>query len=115
MGTPDNQATTRRHKRDPQQEDQSDATEGKDIADYDLDVDYEGSEPKLSQMLKEKGRLILTQNMQKWRFLMMGPSTRGGCLRNRIRGSCGYRGHEDPRLWPGSSRICTPGLDVAPK
>ena len=30
--------------RDPQQEDQPDATEGKDIAHYDLDVDYEGSE-----------------------------------------------------------------------
>ena len=31
--------------RGPQQEGQLDATEGKDIADYDLDVDYEGSEP----------------------------------------------------------------------
>ena len=33
--------------RDPQQREQPDATEGKVIADYDLDVDYEGSEPKV--------------------------------------------------------------------
>ena len=33
--------------RDPQQEDQPDAAEGKDIADYDLDVDYVGSESKV--------------------------------------------------------------------
>ena len=45
---------TRQHQEDaeepeqnPQQEDQSDATEGKDIADYNLDVDYEGSEPEV--------------------------------------------------------------------
>ena len=35
--------------RDPQQEDQPDATEGKDIADYNPDVGYEGSEPKVKQ------------------------------------------------------------------
>ena len=33
--------------RDSQQEDQPDATGGKDIADYDLDINYEGSEPKV--------------------------------------------------------------------
>ena len=32
--------------RDPWQGEQPDATEGEDIAAYDLDVDYEGSEPK---------------------------------------------------------------------
>ena len=32
--------------RESQQEGQLDATGGKDIADYDLDIDYEGSEPK---------------------------------------------------------------------
>ena len=31
---------------DPFQEEQPDATEGKVIADYDLDVDYEGLEPE---------------------------------------------------------------------
>ena len=40
--------------RDPQQEDQPDATGGKDIADYDLDVDYEGSEPKAKQSAQEQ-------------------------------------------------------------
>ena len=30
----------------PQQEGQSDAKEGEVIADYDLDIDYEGSDPK---------------------------------------------------------------------
>ena len=33
--------------RDPQQDDQSVTAEGKDIADYDPNVDYEGSEPKV--------------------------------------------------------------------
>ena len=33
--------------RDPYHGEQPDATEGKEIADYDLDVDYEGSEPKV--------------------------------------------------------------------
>ena len=41
-------------KRDPQQEDQPDATEGKDIAGYDLDVDYEGSEPEVKQSAQEQ-------------------------------------------------------------
>ena len=31
----------------PQQEEQPDATEGKVIADYGLDINYEGSEPKI--------------------------------------------------------------------
>ena len=39
---------------DPQQEDQPDVTEGKDIADYDPDVDYEGSEPKVKQSAQEQ-------------------------------------------------------------
>ena len=35
------------HKRDPQQEDQPDTTVGEDIEDYNLDVDYDRSEPKV--------------------------------------------------------------------
>ena len=35
--------------RDPQQEDQQDPTGGKDLKDYDPDVDYEGSELKVEQ------------------------------------------------------------------
>ena len=33
--------------RDPHEEDQPDATVGKDIADYNPDVDYEGSKPEV--------------------------------------------------------------------
>ena len=62
---------------DPQQEDQPDTIGGNDIADYGLDVDYEGSEPKVSRVLKNKGKLILMQNMQKWKFPEMGSSARG--------------------------------------
>ena len=40
--------------RDSQQEDQQDAIGGKDIADYGLDVDYEGSEPKVKQSAQEQ-------------------------------------------------------------
>ena len=39
---------------DPQQEDQSDAAEGKDIADYDPDIDYVGSEPKVEQVAQDE-------------------------------------------------------------
>ena len=42
--------------RDPQQEEQSYPTEGKGIVDYDPNVDYEGSEPKVEPDAKEKGR-----------------------------------------------------------
>ena len=40
--------------RNPQQEDQQDATGGEDISDYNLDVDYEGSEPKVEQSAQEQ-------------------------------------------------------------
>ena len=40
--------------RDPQQEDQPDAIGDKDIADYNLDVDYEGSEPEVEQSAQEE-------------------------------------------------------------
>ena len=40
--------------RDPEQEDQTNATGGKDIEDYNLDVDYEGSEPKVKQSALEQ-------------------------------------------------------------
>ena len=43
--------------RDPQQEDQPDATGGEDIADYDLDVDYEGSEPEVKQSAQEQRKV----------------------------------------------------------
>ena len=39
--------------RDPQQEGQPDATHGKDITDYDPDVDYEGSEPKVEPVAQD--------------------------------------------------------------
>ena len=32
--------------------------------------------PKLSRVLKNKGRLILLQNLLKWKFPEMGPSQR---------------------------------------
>ena len=40
--------------RDPQQGEQPDTTEGKDIADYNPDIDYEGSEPKVEPDTKEQ-------------------------------------------------------------
>ena len=38
----------------PQQEEQPDSTEGKVIADYDPDLDYEGSEPKNEPVTQEQ-------------------------------------------------------------
>ena len=40
--------------RDPQQEEQSDPAEGKVIADYGPDVDYEGSEPEVEPDAQEQ-------------------------------------------------------------
>ena len=37
---------------DPQQEGQLDATEGKDIADFNPGVDYEGSEPEVEPVVQ---------------------------------------------------------------
>ena len=37
------------HERDPQQVEQPEAAEDDDIADYDMDIDYEGSESEVEQ------------------------------------------------------------------
>ena len=42
------------HERDPQQGEQPDATGGKDIADYDPDIDCEGPEPEVEQSAQEQ-------------------------------------------------------------
>ena len=70
------QRGTEKPKRDPQQREQPDATEDKNIADYDPNVDYEGSEPKVEPDAQEH-REVLMQNMQKWKCQEKGPSTRG--------------------------------------
>ena len=38
----------------PQQEEHPDTVEDRDITDYDLDIDYEGSEPKNEQVAQEQ-------------------------------------------------------------
>ena len=60
---------------DPQQDGQPDVAEGEDLADYNPDVDYVGSEPKVESVAQDER--ILMQNMQKWIFPMKGPSARG--------------------------------------
>ena len=47
----------------PQQRRQPDTTEGEVTVDYDLDVDYEGSEPKKEPIVQEEKKKTLTQNM----------------------------------------------------
>ena len=42
------------YERDLQQEDQPDTTVGEDIEDYNLDVDYDGSEPEVEQSAQEQ-------------------------------------------------------------
>ena len=42
------------HEQDPQQENQHDAAEGKNIADYNLDVDYVGSEPEVEPVTQDE-------------------------------------------------------------
>ena len=41
----------------PQQEGHPDAIEGRDIADYNLDIDYEGSEPKVDPFAQEQRKV----------------------------------------------------------
>ena len=40
--------------RDPHQEEQQNATESEDIADYDLDIDYVSSEPKVESVTQDE-------------------------------------------------------------
>ena len=44
-------------KRDHQQEEQPDASEGKDIVDYDLDVDNEGSKPEVDPVAQDQSEV----------------------------------------------------------
>ena len=48
------QVGTEEPERDHQQENQQDATGDKDVDDYNLDVDYEGSEPKVEMGAPEQ-------------------------------------------------------------
>ena len=48
-----------------------------DIADYDPDVDYEGSEPEVEPVTEVEREVDPDAENQKWRFPMVGPSTRG--------------------------------------
>ena len=68
------QEGTEKPERDPQQEDQSDSTRCKDIADYDPNVQYVGSESKVE--LVTQGEREVEQSIQTWKFSMMGPSAR---------------------------------------
>ena len=45
------------HLNDPQQEEHPDATKGRDIAGYNLHVDYEGSEPKVEPVAHEQRKV----------------------------------------------------------
>ena len=71
--------------RNPQQEEQSDATESKVIANYSPDIDYEGSEPKVESDAQEQREVdsdpeytkmempregILHQKMMHWEMFM---------------------------------------------
>ena len=48
-----------------------------------------GKNPRMSQLLKQKKRKILMQNIQTWRYIKQGHSTRGWCLAMLCRGSVG--------------------------
>ena len=61
----------------PQQREQPDTTEDKDIADYDLDVNYEGSEPKVETDVHEQREVDLDAENVKMKCPEVGPSTRG--------------------------------------
>ena len=50
--------------KDPLQEEQPETTKGRVIADYNLDVDNEGSAPEVELMLKSKERMIPKEHIQ---------------------------------------------------
>ena len=49
----------------PQQKEQADSAESKVIVDFNLDVDYEGSEPENESVAQEEEEENLMQNMQR--------------------------------------------------
>ena len=100
------QAGAKEPERDPQQEDQPDAAEGKDIADYNLDIDCVGSVPEVEPVMQDERKVDPDAEYANMEIPHDGTIQWG---------SCGYIRHKDLRLWPQSSRICTPGLDLAPK
>ena len=63
---------------DPQQEGQLDATEGKDIADYDQDIVYEASEPKVELVAQVKREVDTNAEYVKMEI------PHGGTLRQRM-------------------------------
>ena len=80
----------------PQQEDQQDATEGEDIADYNPDIYNERSEPKVKQSAQEQREVDPDREYVEMEIPQDGTL----CQRIRIWGSCGYIGHKDMKLWP---------------
>ena len=67
---------TEEPEQDPQQEDKPDAAEDKHIVDYDLDVDYEGSEPKVEPVAQEQSEVYPDTEYAKMEIPEVGPYTR---------------------------------------
>ena len=115
---PDSQVTTRMHRRawrDPQQEDQQDATEGKDIADYNLDVDFEGSEHEVEQSAQEQKAVDPDAEYAEIEIPQDGTHCQRIVPWEQYMGILQIHRAQETKLWPQSSRICRSSLDLAPK
>ena len=83
----------------PQQEEQPDATEGNVVADYNLDVDYEGSEPKNEPVTQEEVEKNSNAEYAKMEVLQDGTFCQRMMPCMFCRGSSRYIENEDLRLW----------------
>ena len=61
---------------DSQEEDQPDAAEGKDIADYDPDIDYEGAKLENEPVTQDQREVDPDAEYAKMKFPIVGPSAR---------------------------------------
>ena len=102
--------------RDPQHGKQPDSAEGKIIADYNQDVDYEWWKSEVELDAREQREDYPDAAYAKMEiYSEIGTSARGYCLGKCTWKSCRYMRHEDLKSWSCGFRICMSGLNSAPK
>ena len=97
----------------PQQEGHPDTTEGGDIADYDMDIYYEVSEPDNEQAAQKQREVDPNEEYAKMEMPKSGTLPQRMMPWDMYMGFCGYISCKDLRLGPCGSRICTSSFDLA--
>ena len=98
---------------DPQQEDQPDITGGNDMEDYNLDEDYEGTEPKVKQSAQEQKEVDPDAEYANIEISQDGTLCKRMMPQEQYMGILWVHRAQDLKLLPQSFRICMPDLDLA--